>query len=133
MPFQDTYPIHEHLRGICKNETKLFTWDNGKGLILKPIPFVQEGLDSQEDVVRLKLSVQHITPAEDFEIFNAWHAGNHSLVFDLIAEHKGVNAVDEFGQTMLMHAIQSGNQPIVASLLNTRMPKVDVNLAKSVS
>jgi ankyrin repeat protein len=109
------------------------TWDNGKGLDLRPIPFIPEALESQVDQVKLKFTVQHITPAEDYEIFNAWRAGNHSLVFDLIADHKGINAVDEWGQTMLMHAIQNGNQPIVASLLNTRMPKVDVNLAKSVS
>lgn len=118
---------------MCKNETRLLTWENGKGLDLRPIPFLPEALESQTEQVKLKFSVQHITPAEDYEIFNAWRLGNTSLVFDLIAEHKGINAVDEWGQTMLMHAIQSGNQPIVASLLNTRMPKVDVNLAKSVS
>jgi hypothetical protein len=86
-----------------------------------------------DETVSFKFTIEHITKAEDYQIFGAWREGNMSLVYDLITEHKGVNAVDEWGQTILMHAVQRGSVEIVSTLLNTRMPKVDVNKAKSVS
>jgi hypothetical protein len=55
------------------------------------------------------------------------------MVFDIIAEGDGINAVDEWGQTPLMIATQRDSLQIIASLLNARRPKVDVNIAKSVS
>ena len=41
-----------------------------------------------------------------------------------------VNAIDEYGQSILMTAVQRGVLPVVASLLNARRPRVEVDLTK---
>lgn len=114
------------------NESRILRWDNGLGLDLSPIPVDPNNLVDLEEKVSIEFTVESITVPSDYQIFGAWREGNYSLVFDLITEHKGVNAVDEWGQTMLMHAVQGRSLEIVSALLNTRMPKVDVNIAKSV-
>jgi hypothetical protein len=80
----------------------------------------------------LEVKVHHITPQKDYQIFEAFKAENISLVLDLIDEHVGVNAVDEWGQTPLMISVASQNLMVFAALMNTRRPMVDVNTQKSV-
>ena len=120
------------LKGICWNESKRLTFENGANLDLYPLPIDKRNLMDIEEKIILEFSVDDITDAEDYQIFGAWREGNYSLVMDLIAAHKGINAVDEWGQTILMMAVQKGVSEVVSALLNTRMPKVDVNKAKSV-
>lgn len=99
---------------------------------LSPLPIDPNNLIDLDEKVALEFAIEHITEPSDYQIFGAWREGNFSLVLDLINDHKGVNAVDEWGQTLLMHAVQRGSIDVVSALLNTRMPKVDVNIAKSV-
>lgn len=81
----------------------------------------------------LDVTVRHITSQEDYRIFDALRTENISLVLDLIEDHYGVNSMDEYGQTPLMIAVSRQYATVIASLLNTRRPKVDVNMAKAVS
>ena len=97
-----------------------------------PLPISKYAAQNLEDAITVSVTLRHITPQADYQIFNAFMMGNVSEVMHMIEEHKGVNAVDEWGTTILMHAVKKSNINIVASLLNTRMPKVDVNMAKSV-
>jgi ankyrin repeat protein len=123
--------MHNYLKGLCVNETRILRWENGADLDLSPTPVIPNMLIDLEERVSIEFTVQHITSPSDYQIFGAWREGNFSLVLDMVVDHKGVNAVDEWGQTVLMHAVQAGSMDIVAALLNTRMPKVDVNIAKS--
>ncbi len=51
---------------------------------------------------------------------------------ELVDSNAGVNAVDQFGNSALMAAVQAGPKMhmVVATLLNAWKPKVDVNFAK---
>ena len=125
-------PKHKYINGLCVNETRILQWESGADLNLSPIPVDPNNLVDVDEKVSVEFTIEHITVPSDYQIFGAWREGNVSLVLDLITEHKGINAVDEWGQTMLMHAVQKGSIEVVSALLNTRMPKVDVNIAKSV-
>lgn len=118
---------------MCRNSTRKITWEDPAKLNLEPIFLPDSRIADLDEEISIVLRVVHITTAEDYQIFDAIKSGNMSLTLDLIDAHKGINAVDEWGQTALMIAVSSQNIEIIASLLNTRMPKVDVNLAKSVS
>lgn len=118
---------------MCTNGTRIVTWDNGNNINLAPLPISKNAFVDVDDEVSLEITVFHITPPEDYQIFDAFNTGNISLVMDLIENHKGVNAVDEWGQSILMAAVVRGSLPVVASLLNTRMPRVNVNMAKPVN
>lgn len=119
---------------MCKNATRRFTWNDAVDFDSGAIPVLQKNLHTLEDEdISLDISLKHITTPEDYQIFDAFRSGNMSLVLDLIDEHRGVNAVDEWGQTVLMMAVSMQRQEIVASLLNTRRPRVEVNMAKPVS
>lgn len=127
----DILPMHKYLKGLCANETRILRFENGAGLDLSPTPINPNNLIDLEEKVSIEFTIEHITTPSDYQIFGAWREGNLSLVLDMITEHRGVNAFDEWGQTLLMHAVQRGSIEVVSALLNTRMPKVDVNVAKS--
>lgn len=118
---------------MCQNGTRKITWEEPANLNLEPILHFDNEISELEESVSFITTVVHITDNEDYQIFDAMHSGNISLVLDIIESHKGVNAVDEYGQTALMAAVSAQNIPIISGLLNTRRPKVDVNMAKSVS
>ncbi len=121
------------LKGMCENSTRKLTWEDNSKLNMEPIFLTDSRLTELEEGVSVVLTVVHITTTEDYQIFDAIKSGNTSQVLDLIDLHLGVNAVDEWGQTVLMIAVANQNLEILSSLLNTRMPKVNVNLAKSVN
>jgi ankyrin repeat protein len=125
--------VHRALKGMCVNGTRVLTFPNGIDVSPDPLPISKFAAENVEDKVTITVTLRHITSQADYQIFNSFKMGNLSDVMHMIEDHKGVNAVDEWGTTILMHAVRKGNLPVVASLLNTRMPKVDVNLAKSVS
>lgn len=129
---QDALPMHKYLKGLCVNETRILRWNSGVNLDLSPLPVDRNNLIDLKEKISIEFTIESVTDPADYQIFGAWREGNWSLVLDLIQDHKGVNAVDEWGQTLLMHAVQGGSIEIVSALLNTRMPKVDVNIAKSV-
>jgi ankyrin repeat protein len=84
-----------------------------------------------DESLTMDLRVEQITDTTDYQIFDAFKRDNLSRVLDLVDSHVGVNAMDEYGQTPLMMAVSKQYLPVIASLLNTRRPKVDVNAAKS--
>lgn len=126
----DSSIVHKSIKGMCTNGTRIVTWENGNNINLSPLPISKNAFVDIHEEVSLEITVFHITPQEDYQIFVAFNSGNISLVMDLIDEHKGVNAVDEWGQSILMAAVARGELPVVAALLNTRMPRVNVNMAK---
>jgi hypothetical protein len=119
---------------MCKNATRTIRWEDSSKLNLQPLFMANdaaEQLDGQS--VSIDLNLVHITEPEDYRIFDHIRSGNLSAALDMIELHKGINAFDEWGQSALMMAVQLKKLEVVASLLNTRMPKVNVNIAKSVS
>ena len=118
------------LIGMCKNETRKVSWSSASGVNLSPILPVVSSYSALYGALTVEVTIHHITTTENFAIFDALKIGNISLAFDMLEEHKGVNAVDEWGQTPLMIAIINKHHHIIAELLNTRKPTVDINLAK---
>jgi len=117
---------------MCVNATRNLIWKNAENLDLSPLMPVEAIAGIEEEIV-LQLRVHHITAQEDYQIFNALRGGNLSLALDMIAEHKGVNAVDEWEFTPLMYAVQKSDLMLLSALLNSRKPIVDVNAMKAVN
>jgi hypothetical protein len=131
---QDDLPISAALKGMCKNATRRIQWADPFKVDMQPI-FLNtngHGLSTNDGGFSIDIMLAHVTDAEDYRIFDHLRSNNISGVLDLVEEHKGVNAFDEWGQTALMMAVQLKKLEVVATLLNTRMPKVNVNMAKSV-
>ena len=126
------HPVMKGLKGICKNGTRTLEWAKGMALDFTPIFQLGTGGGTAEDAFRLTVKVVHLTRQQDFQIFAALES-NLSLALDMIEMHHGVNAVDEWGQTPLMIALRRSRDlmSVVAFLMNTRRPMVDVNLAKA--
>lgn len=131
---KEDLPVLQALKGMCKNATRRIIWEDGNHLNTLPIFLNSEaGIQGSGQGVYIDVTVDQVTSAEEYEIFAALRYGNYSQVLDLIENHIGVNAVDEWGHTPLMIAVQINRMDVVAALLNTRLPRVDVNAAKPVS
>lgn len=125
-------PVMNVLSGMCKNSTRRLTWDTPTRVNLSPIFLKTDGgMNTLDQGVSVLITVVHVTEAEDYKIFDYLRYKNITAALDMIEEHRGVNAVDEYGQSTLMMSVQMENLAMVSALLNTRMPKVDVNLPKS--
>jgi ankyrin repeat protein len=116
---------------MCANSTRRISFESTKTVDLFPIVQNNSPLYQLDEKVVLDLHVHHVTVAEDYQLFDALKTANISLALELIDEHKGINSMDEYGQTPLMIAVSRQYQPIIAALLNTRRPKVDINLVKA--
>lgn len=129
----DSSDVHVGLKGMCANSTRLLKWPVVQGANFRPLLEVSSAAMLQDDSgLSLEIHMHHITEPRDYAIFDALRSGNNSMFFDLIEEGRGINAIDEWGQTPLMIATQRDLIQMVAGLLNARRPKVDVNIAKSV-
>ena len=129
--YQDDSPVASALKGMCKNATRAISWSSPSKVDLRPL-FVKSSSGQLSDGLTITIRVVHITDADNYRIFDYIKSGNISAALDMIDEHKGVNAVDEWGQTTLMTAVQMKSLEMISSLLNTRRPRVNVNMAKSV-
>lgn len=127
----DSDGVYTELLGVCANSTKRITYDTNANVDLYPLVQNNSPLYLLDEKVVLDLHVHHVTVPEDYHLFDALKTANISLALELIDEHKGINSMDEYGQTPLMIAVSRQYQPIVAALLNTRRPKVDINLVKA--
>lgn len=116
---------------MCKNSTRNIRWDMSGDINLSPIARNPGLLANLDEPIIFQVTIAELTSQEDYQIFDAIKRNNVSLVIDMIENHHGVNAVDEYGQTPLMIAASKQHLPLLASLLNTRRPTVDVNMAKS--
>jgi hypothetical protein len=129
----DSTPIGRAVKGMCINGTRRVTWQDWASVSMAPLPLEKylfgENITNSEITVEFK--VMGVTSAEDYQIFNLMKMKNYPAVTDMIDRKKGVNALDEWGQSILMLATREGELTVVATLLNARMPKVDVNMAKS--
>jgi len=80
--------------------------------------------------VTLTLKVLSVTAAADYAIFSLIVSKDIAGAIDLVKAGIGVNARDQHGLTPLMHAVQPKQQLLIAALLNSARPKVDVNLGR---
>jgi hypothetical protein len=123
-------PIHQGLQGMCPDAIRLltFTIEDANDMM----PFFPAGsfYAPMNEEVKVNITVVHVTSAKDFQIFDALNKQNVTLFLDLVENHTGINAFDEGGSTPLMIAAQLGGTQLIASLLNARMPRANVNLAK---
>ena len=126
---EDSLPIHKIMKGMCLNSTRIARWETAENINLSPV--FARPIDNIEASIELKINLHHITSPEDYSIFTALQHNNISKVIDLIDSQIGINAIDEYGQSILMVSVQRNAFPVVASLLNTRRPRVEVNIAKS--
>ena len=124
----DDKPILKAIKGMCKNSTRLLRYESANEANLEPF---SSFFGHVTDPVNLVIRVDSITTPTDFQIFQIIHNKDIAKALDLLEMQVGINAVDEWGQSALMLAISSGVVPIVAGLLNARMPKIDINYAKA--
>ncbi len=127
--------LHSALKGMCENATRrLIVDDPGKTdlapMFNKGARGIEDYLASMNDAMNVDVKLRKVTSQENYRIFDALKQENYSLVLDLIDNHVGINSMDEWGQTPLMIAVSQQLLPVVSALLNTRLPKVDVNLSK---
>jgi hypothetical protein len=132
LEFSDALQVNMALKGMCKNSTRRMTWGDAASMNSAPLLINIPGLSTLNEELSLIVRLVHITKPQDYQIFSSFAKRNISHVLDLIDEHLGVNAVDEWGQTALMIAVSTNQIDVVASLLNTRRPLVEINMAKSV-
>lgn len=128
----DTLPAHKGLKGMCENATRILKWDDAENINLSPLLHPSALTGGEEDSnITVSITLHHITDQKDYQLIDAFKQDNISLALDLISEHVGINAMDEWGQTALMLAVMKNQQLVIAGLLNARMPKVNVNAQKS--
>lgn len=126
--------IHKALVGKCENSTIILEYNNPSNINFLPLKNSKGssywGNELGLQMITIEIILHHITNAIDYRIFEALKNDNTTLVMDMIDEHIGVNAIDEYGQTPLMISIINKNMLIISSLLNTRRPIVNVHLTK---
>jgi len=120
------------LQGMCKGESRLISFSKnlGCGKARRCIPDIPNEMLAQVSTLGFNITLHHITSEEEYIIFDFYENQYHAEVLEMIHSHKGVNAVDKWGSTILMYAIQDSKTTLVASLLNAVRPKVDINIAK---
>lgn len=135
LDFSDELPIHAGLKGMCQNASRKLLWNVGREAILDPLGSgTVDGLpdlDEVTDQVSATVKVVHITTAEEYQIFEPLRESNITRVFELLDAKIGVNAVDEFGETPLLIAVRQNLDFVISYLLNARMPRPEINFAKS--
>lgn len=118
------------LLGMCEQSTRTEKWVKGTASELSFGPLSRPSIE-EDSVLELEITLRHVTSQWDFDIFEHYESGNVPKLLDFIEEHRGINAVDQWGQSSLMKATTMGTMQIIAGMLNTRRPRVDVNMAKS--
>jgi hypothetical protein len=129
----DSKPVGRAIKGMCINGTRQASWQDWANVDMSPLPLDKYlfGDDIENSEIFIEFKVMGITTADDYQIFNYMKMKNYPGVVQMIDEKKGVNALDEWGHSILMLAVKENELTLVATLLNARMPKVNVNLAKS--
>lgn len=130
----DDKPILKAIKGMCKNSTRLLRYESANEANWEPFSsFFGLVMDERDGniPINLVIRVDSITTPADFQIFQIIHNKDIAKALDFLEMQMGINAVDQWGQSALMLAISSGVVPIVAGLLNARMPKININYAKA--
>lgn len=129
----DNLPISRGLKGMCQNSTRDLIWDSALNVNFSPFILYESAYSQHDEGVTVRIHLNYITMQNDFQIFDVLRSDDTAAVLDMIEEHRGINAVDEWGQSSLMIALVTQKLPVFAALMNTRRPMVDVNFVKSVS
>lgn len=123
----ETSVVHKTLKGMCRSATRKIIFDS------PPEEESLAGLDTgyaMDQIAAITLEVVHLTDHQDFEIFSHLGARDSGKVSLMLAEKQGSGAVNEWGYSALMFAVEMEVLSCFSYLLNTRMPMVDVNFAK---
>lgn len=128
---EDRDGIYTSILGMCENSTRRLSYTSLKTANIHPVIPLTSAAYALDESFTVDVHLHRITPSDHYQIFDALRAANISLALDLIDAHKGINSMDEYGQTPLMIAVAKQYPPVIAALLNTRRPKVDINLVKA--
>mmetsp|Transcript_15137 Transcript_15137/g.19846 ORF Transcript_15137/g.19846 Transcript_15137/m.19846 type:complete len:320 (+) Transcript_15137:190-1149(+) len=125
--------LSKGLEGVCKGEVRYIKVPEhlGYGPEKSYLPEISEMMWDGVGTLGFTVTVHYLTSALDYQIFDLWHNKDYAGVVGFVNEHKGNNAVDEWGGTVMMYAVQQGQTLVMAALLNAYRPKSDVNIAKA--
>jgi hypothetical protein len=123
--------IVKNLKEMCLNSTRSLQFESSFGVDFSPFLPLNSTYSRLSESMTVIIHISTVTKQSDFSIFDAINSGNSSMVLDLIEEHRGINAVDQWGQSALMFAVSSQSLLLFSALMNTRRPTVNVNLMKS--
>lgn len=73
-----------------------------------------------------------ITSDEDNKVFELLQQKEYIEILKMLKNHKGVNAVDSNGSSLLMNSINLFNYEIFSAILNSHYPKPNINYHKPV-
>ena len=90
---------------MCRNSTRKLTFENGAKLRLPPLLYTGPPLTSEPNEIYIVINLVHVTEPADYQIFSHLLEGNISAVVEMIQAHKGVNAVDEWGEVCNFYRI----------------------------
>ena len=91
------------LIGVCLNDSTSLSFKGERTVDISPIVTSAIHLTS-EVTMTLLIKIHEITTDEDFAIFRALQENRTGEVYSMLEHHRGVNAVDQWGQTPLMLA-----------------------------
>lgn len=123
--------VHYGLQGLCLHAKRRLVFGAAKQAKLSPL-LLQENLSDEITSITIDFELHHLTNSSNFMLFDAIDKKDLPYALDLIENTKDArNAVDQYGQSALIAAINHKALPIIASLLNARYPTIDINFAKS--
>lgn len=125
--------LESALVGMCPNEIRKLTWDHWNSSLYFPLTLSSSVTASSDEPLTILIRLHAVTTAKNYSIFDPISRQDFGTVFDLLSDHIGVNAVDEWGQSPLIISVINRYTPLIATLLNAHHPKVDVNYTKPVS
>lgn len=113
------------LQNMCPGEKRRLTF-SANDFNLSPAEAVSS------PIVVSEVELLALTPSGDYHIFELIEKGDVGGIMEMVDNHVGVNAVDMYGTSALMAAIEAGSkmQMVVASLINSWRPSVDVGYTK---
>ena len=91
------------LVGVCLNDSISISLEGEKNLDISPIVTRTIHLTAAV-TLNLFIKIREITSDEDFAIFKALQEDRSGEAYTMLEHHRGVNAVDQWGQTPLMLA-----------------------------
>jgi len=98
----DASSISFGIKGMCRNSTRKLTFESGAKLRLPPLVYTGSPLTSEPNEISILITLVHVTDPADYQIFSHLLEGNITAVVEMIQAHHGVNAVDEWGEVLLI-------------------------------
>jgi hypothetical protein len=117
---------------MCPHEIRKLQFSSWSKSSFHPLSLPSSVVAAIDEPVTIVVHVYAVTTAQSYSIFEAISSKDFGTALDLLSDHIGVNAVDEWGQSPLIVSIINRHTPLIAALLNAHHPKVDVNYTKPV-